>query len=72
VPKQSQLAEGIASLRFTPLAMTKPDYWFLEWTHPLKEKEKMASYEHLPIYKKRLIWRVEQSKIYSFCTKIFY
>jgi len=26
MPKQSQLAEGIASLRFTPLAMTKPDY----------------------------------------------
>jgi len=37
VPKQSQLAEGIASLRFTPLAMTKPDYWFLEWTHWLKK-----------------------------------
>jgi len=30
VPKQSRVAEGIASLRFTPLAMTMPDYWFLE------------------------------------------
>ncbi len=33
MPKQSQLTEGIASLRFTPLVMTMPDYWFLEWTH---------------------------------------
>lgn len=33
LPKQSHLAEGIASLRFIPLAMTKSDYWFLEWTH---------------------------------------
>jgi hypothetical protein len=28
--KQSQLAEGIASLRFTLLAMTTTDYLFLE------------------------------------------
>ncbi len=31
--KQSQLAEGIASLRFTPLAMTTTDCLFLEHTH---------------------------------------
>jgi hypothetical protein len=30
MPKQSQLAEGIASLRFTPLAMTLFKNWFLE------------------------------------------
>jgi len=29
MPKQSQLAEGIASLRFTTLAMTSPKNWFL-------------------------------------------
>ncbi len=30
MPKQSQLTEGIASLRFTPLAMTSLKKWFLE------------------------------------------
>jgi hypothetical protein len=30
MPKQSQLAEGIASLRFTPLAMTSFKNSFLE------------------------------------------
>ncbi len=32
MPKQSSLAQGIASFRFTPLAMTLSKKWFLEWT----------------------------------------
>jgi hypothetical protein len=32
MPKQSQLAEGIASLRFTSLSMTSLKNWFLEQT----------------------------------------
>ena len=35
MPKQSPLAEGIASLRFTPLAMTSHKNWFLERTQIL-------------------------------------
>lgn len=33
MPKQSQQAQEIASLRFTPLAMTSLENWFLEWNH---------------------------------------
>ena len=46
MPKQSQLAERIASLRFTPLAMTSPKNCFLEWTHISNTTQ---SHHNLPV-----------------------